>query len=379
MPFRCTHTEDPFDIHCTLPNELMKVHYEQRASAGLIITEATCISEDGSGWRNAPGINDTFHAKAWKPIVDAVHAKGGLIYLQLWHIGRQAHSSHHPNTKRIVSASNIKMEGQKVKTVYHTEEDAEVPHALTKEEIQQTIRDFVHSCLLAQQAGFDGIEIHGANGYLPDQFVQSCSNDRTDEYGGSPENRCRFVVELIEAIIASGFPANRIGYKFSPNGTYGGMGSPDNYDSFMTLAKMLNKYNMAYLHIQDGLGFGYHGHKIVTAHDVRTVFDGPIICNVGLTRDTAEGLIRSGACDAAAFGRLYISNPDLVERFQNDWPVEPEAPYSTWWQPFSKEKGYTDWPTYPEKIGAKNLMTTAAVLLGPILAAGLIAKLQKVS
>jgi 2,4-dienoyl-CoA reductase-like NADH-dependent reductase (Old Yellow Enzyme family) len=325
----------------------MEKYYEQRASSGLIITEATAISEDGSGWRNAPHIRTEAHAEAWKPIVDKVHEKGGVIFMQLWHMGRQAHSSHHPNTKRIVSASDIPMQGQESKTIYGEPVEAEVPHALTLEEIEQTIQDFVNAAKLAKQAGFDGIELHSANGYLFDQFFQSCSNKRVDKYGGSIENRTRLLVDVVEAIIASeAFPASRIAFRMSPNGVYGGMGSEDNFEQFTYIAKKMNSYGLAYLHIMDGLGFGYHGKcKAVTCADIRKVFDGPIIANVGLTRDVAEGLIRSGACDAAAFGRIYISNPDLVERFANNWPVEESAAYETWWGA-TAEKGYTDFPVY---------------------------------
>jgi len=344
---RCTPTEDPFDITNTLPNDLLKDYYTQRASGGLLISEGTAISEEGSGWLNAPHITTSQHQEAWKRVVDSVHEAGGLIYCQLWHMGRQSHSSFHPKTKRVVAPSAIKMEGQKTKTIHGEEADAQIPHALTKDEIKATIQDYVHAAELAKKAGFDGVELHGANGYLIDEFLQSCSNQRDDEYGGTPENRLRFLTELVEALIENGaYPPNRIGLKISPNGVYGGMGSEDNYETFLLLAAKLNQYNLAYLHIMDGLGFGYHNKcRAVTCFDVRKAFDGPIMANVTLTRDLAEGLLRSGACDLAVFGRLYISNPDLPERFANNWPVEEPAPYPTWWS-HTAEKGYTDWPTY---------------------------------
>lgn len=345
----CTPTEDAFDIKCTLPNETMALYYEQRASGGLLISEATAISEDGSGWRNAPHIRTKEHAEAWKKVVDRVHAKGGKIFIQLWHMGRQTHSSHHPNTKRIVSAGNIPIVGGNTRTIDGHDAEPETPHALTKDEIQATIKDYVNAAKLSKEAGFDGVEVHAANGYLVDTFLQTCSNNRTDEYGGSMENRVRFLQEVIEAIIASGaYPANRIGFRLSPNGSFGGMGSEDNFEMFQFVAKTMNQYDLAYLHLMDGLGFGYHEKcKPVKAFDIKRHWDGPIIANVGLTRDKAEGLIRSGAADLACFGRLYISNPDLVERFANDWPVEPEAAYENWWYP-TGAKGYTDYPTYEE-------------------------------
>lgn len=332
-----------------MPNDLMLEYYVQRASGGLLITEATAISEEGSGWRNAPHITTEAHAEAWKKIVDAVHEKDGVIYLQLWHMGRQAHPSFHPTTGKTFAPSAIAMAGQPQKTVDREAVDAEVPHAMTLEEIQQTIQDFVRAAKLAKSAGFDGVELHSANGYLFDTFFQSCSNNREDKYGGSPENRCRFLREVVEAIIDSGaFPANRIAFRMSPNGTYGGMGSEDNFETFTYIAKAMNEYGLAYLHIMDGLGFGFHEKcPPVTCSDIRKYFDGPIFCNVGLTRDVAEGLLRSGACDAAVFGRLYMSNPDLPERFANDWPLAEPAAYETWWEP-TGAKGYTDFPTYEQ-------------------------------
>jgi N-ethylmaleimide reductase len=338
------------DEKCTIPNDLMREYYEQRSSGGLIITEATAISQEGHGWRNAPQIINERHAAGWKKVVEAVHAKEGLIYLQLWHMGRQAHSSFHPATKRIVGPSPIPMTG-KTKNSDMEEVEPEVPHALTLEEIEELKKDYVKAAHLAKKAGFDGVEIHSANGYLMDEFLQSCSNQRTDKYGGSPENRVRLLAEVVEAIIADGsYPANRIGFRLSPNGAFGGMGSEDNPETFTVCAQTMNKYGLAYLHLMDGTGFGYHGKApVMTAVDFRKVFDGPILCNVGLTRDIAEGMIRSGACDVAVFGRLYISNPDLPERFANDWPVAEPAPYETWWKPTGAE-GYTDWAVYEPKV-----------------------------
>jgi len=352
---RCENTEDPFDKMNHMPNEIMATYYEQRASGGLVITEATAISEEGAGWRNAPHIRTQEEVQAWKKIVDRVHAKEGVIYLQLWHMGRQAHSSHHPTTNRTVSAGNLPCGGDtKVKTVNDENVDAEVPHALTKEEIKETIQDYVKAAKLCQEAGFDGVEVHSANGYLLDQFLQSTSNNRTDEYGGSMENRVRILQEVLEAIIESGaFPANRVGFRLSPNGVFGGMGSKDNYEMFNFVAKTMSKYGLAYLHAMDGKGFGWHDMcQVVTVFDLKKNFDGPIIANVGLTKDTAEGMIRSGAADLACFGRLYISNPDLPERVANNWSLAPEAEYPTWWQA-TGAKGYTDFPTYEEEQKAK--------------------------
>lgn len=212
-----------------------------------MIAEATAISEDGSGWRNAPHIRTKEHAEAWKKVVDAVHEKDGKIFLQLWHMGRQTHSSHHPNTKRIVCAGNIPMVGTNTRTIDGQDAEAETPHALTKEEIKETIQDYVNAAKLSKEAGFDGVEVHAANGYLIDTFLQSSTNNRTDEYGGSFENRVRFLQEVVEAIVASGaYPANRIGFRISPNGSFGSMGSEDNVETFLHVAKTMNQYGLAY-------------------------------------------------------------------------------------------------------------------------------------
>eukprot|EP00980_Cylindrotheca_fusiformis_P006090 scaffold1311_cov99-Cylindrotheca_fusiformis.AAC.7 len=349
---RGTPTEDPFDPASRIPNDVQGDYYVQRASAGLVITEATGISEEGYGWRNAPGIYTDEQVAGWKKIVDRVHAKNGKIFIQLWHMGRQAHSSFHPKTNRTVSASNIPMVG-KVKTIDMEEVEPEVPHALTLDEVKAVIEDYVAAAKRAEEAGFDGVEIHAANGYLVDQFLQSCSNVRTDEYGGSKEGRIKLLKDIVESMIASGYPAEKIAFRISPNGGFGGMGGEDNFEMFTYVAKEMNKYNLAYLHVMDGLGFGYHGKcKVLTCADIRKHYDGIIMCNVGLTKEIAEGMVRSGAADLVCFGRMYISNPDLVERFANDWPVAETAPYETWWRPMGS-KGYTDFPTYEEEQQAK--------------------------
>jgi N-ethylmaleimide reductase len=269
---RCDITEDPFDIKNSLPNERMIEYYKQRASAGLIITEGTQLSELGWGWMCAPKINSEAHAKAWKPVVDAVHEKGGIIYCQLWHLvstllcigtkcrnnditdfsfhfqGRQSHSSFHPSTNKIVSASDVKMTSGEAKHISGEHVEHETPTPMTKEEITEAVQDFTKAARYAKEAGFDGVEIHSANGYLLDQFLQSCTNKRADEYGGSFENRIRFLKEIVEAVIEEGsFEANRIGFRLSPNGNFGDMGSEDNDEMFPYIAKEMNKYGLGKL------------------------------------------------------------------------------------------------------------------------------------
>jgi len=328
-----------------IPNELNVLYYTQRASAGLVITEATGISEMGYGWGEAAAIYNDEQAAGWKNVVDSVHEAGGLIYLQLWHMGRQSHSSYH-ESKDIVSASAIAVGEGQATALDGSKHDYEVPRALTIAEIKATVQDYKAAAQRCLDAGFDGVEIHSANGYLVDQFFQSCSNQRDDEYGGSFENRARFFFEIVDAI-SEVYPVNRIGFRLSPNGAFGGMGSSDNFDFFTYVAAQAEGRGLAYLHLMDGLGFGFHGKcKQVRCSDIRKVFSGPIIGNVGLTRDIAEGLIRSGAMDLAAFGRLYISNPDLAARFQNNWPLNPDATYPDWWTRGYGAKGYTDFPFY---------------------------------
>jgi N-ethylmaleimide reductase len=332
-----------------IPNDDMRIYYEQRAGAGLIITEATAVSPQGHGWYGAPGCYTEEQAAAWKIITDAVHAKEGKIFLQLWHMGRQSHSSFHA-TNEIVSASAIKIPGDgHVRDKDYNKVPFETPRALNTEEVKQVVLDYQNCARLAKQAGFDGVEIHGANGYLIDQFLQTCSNERTDEYGGSRENRMRFLIEVVEAILRE-FPSDRVGLRLSPNGAYGGMGSEDNDILFPEVASAMKRYELAYLHVMDGLGFGFHAKcKAVTLHDMKKNFEGPIIGNVTYTKDTAEGAIRTGAADLIAFGRLFISNPDLVDRFANNWPLAPDAPYEAWWEPGNLHL-YHGWPAYkPEE------------------------------
>merc|ERR1712176_1589564 len=347
---RCTPTEDPLDPASNVPNDIMAEYYSQRASGGLIITEATAISEAASGWRNAPHIKTAEEVAAWKKVVDAVHEKNGVIFLQLWHMGRQGHASFHPTTNKTLAPSAIPMKGVQIRSATGENTEGQVPTEMTLEDIQETIRDYVNAAKLCKEAGFDGVEIHSANGYLLDTFLQSSTNTRTDEYGGSPENRLRIVKEIFEAIVESGaYPASRIGFRISPNGVFGDMGSADNKEMFTYVAQEMNTYKPAYLHVMDGLGFGFHNKgPVVTTFDIRKNFDGPIMANVGLTKDMAEGLVRSGTADLVCFGRLYMSNPDLPERFANNWPTEPESTYENWWQP-TGAKGYTDYPFYKEE------------------------------
>lgn len=326
-----------------IPNALMAEYYEQRGSAGLIITEATTISEEANGWIESPGIYTDEMTEGWKPIVKKVHAKGSAIFLQLWHMGRSSHSSFH-NGQPAVAASAIQIHEPYIHTPTG-KQPHEVPRALETAEIPRVVADYARAAQRAKDAGFDGVEIHGANGYLIDNFLQSRTNQRTDQYGGSVENRCRFLKEIVEAIVAI-WPANRVGVRLSPNGVFNDMGSPDFREQFTSAATQLDACGLAYLHIMDGLAFGFHNlGDPMTLADFRKVFHGPLIGNCGYTQKMAEQAIADGHADLIAFGRPFISNPDLVERFRNNWPLTDLAPMSDWYSPIG-EKGYTDFPAY---------------------------------
>ena len=328
-----------------IANALMTEYYTQRAGAGLLITEATSISDQGLGWVDSPGIYSDTHVTGWKQVTDAVHNKGTPIFLQLWHCGRASHSSFHQDRSLPVSASAVKLNGEYI----HTPEGKqayETPRALQTDEIPAVVEDYKRAAKYSKDAGFDGIEIHAANGYLIDQFLQSKTNQRTDSYGGSVANRFQFLYEILEAVFTV-WPAERVAVRLSPNGTYNDMGSQDFREQFLYVAQQLDKYQLGYLHVMDGLAFGFHSlGDPVTLAEVREVFHGPLIGNCGYSQKTAEEAIANGQADLIAFGRPYITNPDLVERFKNDWELAPDAPETVWSVP--GPSGYTDFPAYSQ-------------------------------
>uniref|UniRef100_K3XCJ8 NADH:flavin oxidoreductase/NADH oxidase N-terminal domain-containing protein n=1 Tax=Globisporangium ultimum (strain ATCC 200006 / CBS 805.95 / DAOM BR144) TaxID=431595 RepID=K3XCJ8_GLOUD len=329
-----------------VPTEINEIYYEQRAGAGLIITEGSGISEEGHGWYSAPALYNEEQAAGWKKVTDRVHAKDGKIFLQLWHLGRQGHSSF--NSKNdLVSASAIAVPGSGLTKNNKGEAvPYETPRALETDEVARVVEDYRHSAELAKAAGFDGVEIHAANGYLIDQFLQSATNKRTDKYGGSFENRARFLLEIIGAI-KTVWPADRIGVRLAPNGSFGDMGSPDNAEFFPYVFEQLSHHGLGYLAILDGFGFGYHDKcRLLTAFDAKKAFKGTVLANNSYTRDIAEGAVRSGAADFVSFGRPYISTPDLAERFEEDQSLNPDAPYEVYWDSSKGAEGYIDFPTY---------------------------------
>ncbi len=328
-----------------IPNEVMAEYYAQRASAGLLITEATTISEQANGWNQSPGIYTDAMVDGWRKVIDAVHAKGGTIFIQLWHCGRASHSSFHGG-ELAVAPSAIKINDQYIHTP-KGKEPHETPRALRTEEIPGIIEDYRRAAERAKAAGFDGVEIHSANGYLLDTFLQSKTNHRSDRYGGSVENRYHLLDEVVQ-VVSEVWTASRVGVRLSPNGVYNDMGSPDYREQFTFVASQLDRFGLAYLHVMDGLAFGYHElGEPMTLDEFRQVFQGSLIGNCGYTQEIAEKAIAEGRADMIAFGRPFISNPDLVERFANGWSLNPEADMATWYNP-TGGKGYTDFPKYSE-------------------------------
>lgn len=328
-----------------IPKPIMATYYAQRASAGLIISEATVVSAQGIGWVDTPGIYTDAMTAGWKPVVDAVHAQGGKIFLQLWHCGRASHSSF-LGGQLPVSASAIPIQGDGIHTP-EGKQPYESPRALETSEIPGIIEDYRQAALRAREAGFDGIEVHSANGYLLDQFLQSKTNHRDDGYGGSIGNRSRLLIEVIDAVTTV-WPSNRVGVRLAPNGAFNDMGSPDYREQFTHVARALDSKGLAYLHIMDGLAFGFHelGEPMGLA-EFRKLFAGPLMGNCGYDPDQADRRIADGEADLIAIGRPYISNPDYVERLQNGWPMADLADVSDWYSP-TGESGYTTFPAYTE-------------------------------
>ena len=322
-----------------VPNKLMQEYYCQRSDAALIITEATAISEQGYGWHGAPGIYTDEQVAKWKQITDAVHQRGGQMFLQLWHMGRLSHPDYQGG-RLPVSPSAIAATGEA-----HTPTGKKpyvVPHALTSAEIGVIVEDYASATRRAKAAGFDGVEIHGANGYLIDQFLRDASNQRTDEYGGSIENRLRFLREVVAAV-TSAWTARRTGLRLSPTMNEKGMGDSDAVSLFSAAARMLNELGLAYLHVAEAIRPGRLFNSDaprVTPH-IRETFEGILIANGGYEKHSAAETIRNGHADAIAFGQSFIANPDLPERLRLDANLNtPEV--ATYYA--TGPHGYVDYP-----------------------------------
>jgi N-ethylmaleimide reductase len=325
---------------------LAKTYYAQRAGAGLIITEATQISPIAKGYPATPGIYSAEQTQAWKEIVDAVHAKGGKIVAQLWHVGRISHSSLHPEQGLPEAPSAIAPAGKTLTATWQMEA-YETPKAMTAQDIERLKNDYKVAAHNAKTAGFDGVEIHAANGYLLDQFLQDKTNHRTDNYGGSLENRIRLLSEVLESV-ATEFSYDRIGVRLSPYGTFNDMGDSDTAALFNAVIQKLNGYGLSYLHMIEPRSTSAGGNDKVdenapdTAQLFRKAFKGGFISAGGYTRDSGEQALVNDSADAIAYGRLYISNPDLAERFAKNAPLN-HYDRGTFYG--GAEKGYTDYPS----------------------------------
>ncbi len=321
-------------------SELKSDYYSQRANAGLIIAEATGISQEGLGWPSAPGIWSQDQVTAWKPVTKAVHDADGRIILQLWHMGRLVHPDFLGGAAPVSSSATTApgdahtAEGKKPYTQ---------ARALDHEEIPRIVADYVHAAKNAIAAGFDGVQIHGANGYLIDQFLRDNSNFRTDEYGGSIDNRIRLLREVTQAV-ADAVGADRTSVRLSPNGETQGANDSNPVALFTAAASALQDIGIAFLELREVKTYGNFGTTDVprVSPEIRKVFSGPLVLNQEYTRELAETDLASGLADAISFGRPYISNPDLVERLRIGAELTPDN-YRTWYSPGSA--GYTDYPT----------------------------------
>ncbi|HVP00842.1 MAG TPA: alkene reductase [Bryobacteraceae bacterium] len=326
-----------------VPNPLNATYYGQRASeGGLLITEATQISLLGKGYPGAPGIYSPEQVEGWKLVTGAVHAKRGYIFLQLWHVGRMSHSSLHPEDGVPVSASAIApQDGSKALTADFRQVPFETPRALTLAEIPRIVEQYRHGAENAKLAGFDGVEIHSANGYLLDQFLEDKSNHRTDQYGGSIENRARLLLEAVDAVVGVWGPG-RVGVRLSPYGKFLDMGDSNPVALFSYVLERLSKRGIAYTHIIEPRG-GETGYPDAprTAELFRKAFSGVLISAGGYDGAIAEQTIAEGLADAVAFGRWFISNPDLPKRFELGSPLNPYDRKTFYG---GGEKGYTDYP-----------------------------------
>ncbi|ABC62177.1 alkene reductase [Erythrobacter litoralis] len=329
-----------------VPNEMMATYYRQRAGAGMILTEATGISREGLGWPSAPGIWSDEQAEAWKPTTDAVHEEGGLIVLQLWHMGRIVHP-YFLDGEPPVSASATKAPGEA-----HTpvgKQEYATARAMTPEDIQRTIGDYRNAAEKAKQAGFDGVQLHGANGYLIDQFLRDGTNLRTDEYGGPPENRTRFMREVLEALIDV-WGADRVGIRLSPNGETQGCDDSDPATAFGAAAKVCEDLGLAFVELREPGPEGTFGQTDVPKQSplIRSLYSGALILNSDYTAEEAEADVSSGKCDAVSFGRPYISNPDLERRIAAGAHTNPNKDVPKSWY-FPIPEGYIDYPTLEEE------------------------------
>ena len=329
----------------SIPNEMMATYYRQRASAGLIISEATGISVEGLGWPAAPGIWSEEQIEGWKLVTDAVHEEGGKIVLQMWHMGRLVHPDFLSGDAP-VSASATKAPGHA--HTFDGRKDYEQARELSKEEIARVVEDYRKAAENAKEAGFDGVQLHGANGYLVDQFLRDSTNLREDEYGGSVENRTRFLREVLTALIDV-WGADRVGVRLSPNGETQGCDDSDPATTFGAAAKVVEELGLAFLELREPGPEGTFGSTEVPKQSplIRSIYSGPLVLNSDYSPDKAVADIEAGRCDAVSWGRDFISNPDLPDRFREGSQIAPNVNVpQSWYMP--GPEGYIDYPTLAE-------------------------------
>ena len=327
-------------------SDLTAEYYSQRATAGLIIAEATGISQEGLGWPSAPGIWSDDQVKAWKPVTQAVHDAGGRIILQLWHMGRLVHPDFLGGAQPVSSSATT------APGYAHTAEgkkDYTEARALDISEIPRVIADYVHAAKNAIAAGFDGVQIHAANGYLIDQFLRDNTNLRTDDYGGAIENRIRLLREVTQAVVDA-VGAERTSVRLSPNGETQGADDSNPVALFTAAASALQDIGIAFLELREIKPYGNFGQTEVPriSPEIRKVFKGPLVLNQEYTSELADADLASGLADAISFGRPYISNPDLAERLRTGAELAPDN-FKTWYSPGAE--GYTDYP-FLERVDA---------------------------
>ena len=323
-----------------VPNDLNAEYYTQRASAGLIISEATSVSSRGYGYPNTPGIHTEAQVEGWKKITEAIHAKGGHIYLQLWHVGRISHPAYQEDGTLPIAPSAIKPRGQ-VFTGAAMEEYV-TPRALETAEIPKIVNEYVHGAMLAKQAGFDGVEIHNANGYLLDQFLRDGTNQRGDGYGGSVQNRARLTLEVTEAV-CSVWGGDRVGIRLSPEGVFNDMHDSAPLETFGHVLRELNSFGLAYAHITQvtAQDIAHGATEGVGPKELKPFWKGNIVSAGGFTLESGNRALAEGWADAIAFGVPFLANPDLPERFRRNAPLNKPDEASFYG---GDEKGYTDYP-----------------------------------
>ena len=326
-----------------VPTGLMTKYYRQRSSAGLIISEGTQISQQGIGYPWTPGIHTDEQVKGWKKVTSAVHEEGGKIFAQIWHVGRVSHPCYHDGEPP-VAPSAVKPEGQ----IFTADgmKDFVTPRALETDEILDIIEDYVQAAHNATKAGFDGVEIHGANGYLIDQFLKDGTNNRDDQYGGNLKNRTRFALEVVEAVTEA-IGAEKTGIRFSPAGRNQGISDSNPKETFGYLLEQLNEFNLAFVHLMEPMSdvSNFDNYPVNVTEYFSDIYNGTIITNAGYNQESGNHAIESGTTDLVAYGRLFLANPDLPARFAVDANLN-DPDQSTFYG--GDEEGYTDYPFMSE-------------------------------